>query len=204
MAILEVNSRRINFPENTFLNAKSVIPKLKKNFPLTEFEINEFLINGKKVDINSDHPSLIRPIGKDDIIKIQITHNISPLNHLIFDVSELLNKLLLKINSTSDELKVHGFEQIESSLAKIIEGVDTFIQGISYILTQELKEKIEIEELPIKDLQIHLLSIIKGISTARKNADYIMLTDLLEYELKDNLTQWKILILPILKKQILP
>ena len=41
---------------------------------------------------------------------------------------------------------------------------------------------------------------MKGIESAKNNNDYIMLNDLLEYELADNLTQWKLKILPRLKK----
>ena len=41
---------------------------------------------------------------------------------------------------------------------------------------------------------------IKAINTAFKKNDIVMLQDLLEYELIDNLTQWKIQALPKIKK----
>ena len=56
-------------------------------------------------------------------------------------------------------------------------------------------------ELPIKNLQIHLLSVLKAIETAHNSKDIVMLEDLLEFELKDNLTKWKILVTPALKIQ---
>ena len=52
----------------------------------------------------------------------------------------------------------------------------------------------------IKQLEIHLLSVVKGILTAEKKNDTVMLMDLLEYELKDNLTQWKITAIPQIKR----
>jgi hypothetical protein len=45
-------------------------------------------------------------------------------------------------------------------------------------------------------LKIHLLSLFKAINTAIKTQDHVMLSDLLEYELKDNIMQWKIYVIP--------
>jgi hypothetical protein len=44
------------------------------------------------------------------------------------------------------------------------------------------------------------LSVIKALLPAKEKNDVVMLCDLLEYELIDNLTQWKIKVLPELKK----
>ncbi len=52
----------------------------------------------------------------------------------------------------------------------------------------------------IQKLEIHLLSVMKALLQAKEKNDTIMLCDLLEYELADNLTQWKIKVLPELKK----
>lgn len=52
----------------------------------------------------------------------------------------------------------------------------------------------------IQKLDIHLLSVLKALIPAKEKNDVIMLCDLLEYELVDNLTQWKIKIIPSLKK----
>lgn len=53
-----------------------------------------------------------------------------------------------------------------------------------------------------KTAKIHLLSILKGIKAAHASNDTLMLVDLLEYELKDNLTQWKIRVFPQIKQLI--
>ncbi|MCO4753017.1 MAG: hypothetical protein KC478_00975 [Bacteriovoracaceae bacterium] len=51
-------------------------------------------------------------------------------------------------------------------------------------------------------VKIHLLSILKAIQSASQHQDRVMLADLLEYELQDNLTQWKISAIPLLKQMI--
>ncbi len=53
-----------------------------------------------------------------------------------------------------------------------------------------------------RGVKIHLLSILKAIQSASLSNDKVMLADLLEYELQDNLTQWKISAIPLLKQMI--
>ena len=56
-------------------------------------------------------------------------------------------------------------------------------------------------ELPlIKDSHVHLLFVIKAINQAQHKKDALVLDDLIKYELKDNLTQWKIDLIPQMKR----
>lgn len=88
-----------------------------------------------------------------------------------------------------------------STLIEVIDLMDLYIQLITKIYTV-LRSDLEDENFKtenIKELEIHLLSVLKSILQAREKEDVIMLCDLLEYELIDNLTLWKIQILPELK-----
>lgn len=51
----------------------------------------------------------------------------------------------------------------------------------------------------IKDSHIHLLFIMKGMISAQLKNDILALEELIKYELKDNLTQWKIHLIPQIK-----
>ena len=52
----------------------------------------------------------------------------------------------------------------------------------------------------IKESHIHLLFILKAMNQAHNNEDYTALEELIKYELKDNLTQWKIDLIPQTRK----
>ena len=80
--------------------------------------------------------------------------------------------------------------------------MNIFVQSITYALKNVRDKEDLIKTLPIRDLKIHLLSVMKAIGTAHNAKDYIMLSDLLEYELKDNLTKWKILVMPTINQQL--
>ena len=85
---------------------------------------------------------------------------------------------------------------------EVVDLIDLYIQLISKIyrvIKIDLKGQ-SFKDEGIQKLEIHLLSVIKALLLAKEKNDVIMLCDLLEYELVDNLTQWKIKVLPELKK----
>jgi hypothetical protein len=52
----------------------------------------------------------------------------------------------------------------------------------------------------IKESHIQLLFIMKAINQAQLKSDVLALEELIKYELKDNLTQWKIDLFPQVRK----
>jgi hypothetical protein len=93
-------------------------------------------------------------------------------------------------------------DEANESFVEVIELMDLYIQLVTRVyrvLRTDLKI-INFKDESIQKLEIHLLSVMKALLQAKEKNDTIMLCDLLEYELIDNLTQWKIKILPELKK----
>lgn len=93
-------------------------------------------------------------------------------------------------------------EQANNAFVEVIELMDLYIQLVSrvYRVLRTDLELMSFKDESIQKLEIHLLSVMKALLQAKEKNDTIMLCDLLEYELIDNLTQWKIKILPELKK----
>ena len=118
-------------------------------------------------------------------------------NKIINQLVEITNILPLYIKQTNININNGSLH-----LVKIVDTIELFILGINNI-NQFIKQNMSENDKYNQDLynvKIHLLSIMKGIEGAKNNNDYFMLNDLLEYELTDNLTQWKLKILPRLKK----
>jgi len=93
-------------------------------------------------------------------------------------------------------------EQAQNSFSEVIELMDLYIQLVSkvYRVLRTDLPTINFKDESLQKLEIHLLSVMKALLQAKEKNDTIMLCDLLEYELIDNLTQWKIKVLPELKK----
>jgi hypothetical protein len=84
---------------------------------------------------------------------------------------------------------------------EVIDVLDLYIQLISSIFTTLKRSRPSLlsNNKEVQQLEIHLLSVLKALVPAKERNDIIMLCDLLEYELIDNLTQWKIKAIPNLK-----
>ncbi len=95
-------------------------------------------------------------------------------------------------------------QQVNHTFEKIVEILDLFIQlvsGIQHGLVLNVSGRF-IKSDRVKNLEIHLLYIMKSLVKARKKNDLSMLCDLLKYELIDNLKTWKTLVIPQMKKSI--
>jgi hypothetical protein len=109
-------------------------------------------------------------------------------------ITAQIQKLIGNYNQGNMDLANQNF-------VEVIELMDLYIQLVSRVyrvLRVEMPSMKKDES--IQKLEIHLLSVMKALLQAKEKNDTIMLCDLLEYELADNLTQWKIKVLPELKK----
>lgn len=110
-------------------------------------------------------------------------------------ITSQIQKLTLQYNEGN-------LDAANDAFVEVIELMDLYIQLVSRVY-RVLRTDLEImnfKDESIQKLEIHLLSVMKALLQAKEKNDTIMLCDLLEYELIDNLTQWKIKILPELKK----
>jgi hypothetical protein len=110
-------------------------------------------------------------------------------------ITSQIQKLIVQYN-------LGNVEQANDLFIEVIELMDLYIQLVTKVykvLRTDLKI-MNFKDENLQKLEIHLLSVLKALLQAKEKEDVIMLCDLLEYELIDNLTQWKIKILPELKK----
>ena len=115
------------------------------------------------------------------------------------DYIKILTDKTMRLTSLYQENKA---EEANTEFSEMIDILDLYVQLFSKIhstLKRNFKGAFTHSE-EIQKLDIHLLSVLKALIPAKEKGDIIMLCDLLEYELVDNLTQWKINIVPALKK----
>jgi hypothetical protein len=113
---------------------------------------------------------------------------------------DLLNDIIQQINyieSFSSDKEYFRNLQLSSMSADITKFVE-----LTTLLSKILVTKKKINVPEIKQSHIHLLFVLKGINQAQQKHDSVVLEDLIKYELKDNLTQWKIDIIPLIKRQL--
>jgi CII-binding regulator of phage lambda lysogenization HflD len=113
-----------------------------------------------------------------------------------------IDYIISKISFLVEQINKNELNAANQSLIEVIDLMDLYIQLISkvYQVIRLNQNDQVLQDQNIQKLEIHLLSVIKALLVAKEKNDLVMLCDLLEYELVDNLTQWKIKVLPELKK----
>lgn len=103
-----------------------------------------------------------------------------------------------------DNFLAESFLLTQQLIEKILTDYDSdqmsrFIE-VSSLLSQAILPKGHVLRDHIRNQHIGLLSILKALASAMENQDDLAQEELINYELRDNLTQWKINLLPQLKK----
>ncbi|MFL5783097.1 MAG: hypothetical protein ACJ76H_00725 [Bacteriovoracaceae bacterium] len=111
---------------------------------------------------------------------------------------EFLNQVLTRINQLPQlsEIRAIDLNQYVSSLTMEVGTLVEITTLISQVIQKRYKQTLN----GAKESHVHLLFIMKGINQARQKEDLVALEDLIKYELKDNLTQWKIDLIPQAKR----
>jgi len=118
---------------------------------------------------------------------------------------EAISACLLSIDAIKEKTDIaltsfnkSQFKKFDKQILDILETLDAFVRLSSVIktaLTENYNFSLK-DVSPFLKLQFKLLTILKKISKARKNNDLILLLDLFDYELGQNLEQFKIEVLP--------
>ena len=120
--------------------------------------------------------------------------------------NEYIDYSISKIKELTKTIQAGNAEDANAAFVDFVDLVDLFVQLIDriyFVFKKNNKANAEVTE-NFQKLQIHLLSVMKALLLAREKGDTVMLCDLLEYELTDNLLQWKIKAIPSLKQAANP
>ena len=112
--------------------------------------------------------------------------------------SQYLADILLEIQNFHYSLD-HKEYQANHKLSQLSSEVGHFVE-LTTLLARLVTLRTRVTIPDIKESHIQLLFIFKAMNQAQVKKDNTALEELIKYELKDNLTQWKILFIPQIKK----
>lgn len=194
----------INFDQKSFqrkLDKKISLKELLSQndlMPETSY-LDSVKINNQLLD-NTDNLENIF-ITDQDSIELFTKSKIELAFHLLDSASLFLEMLLNQTEKTSQLYQEQKYQEAKDTFMELTDTLSLFIELITNVhrsLRVETNYKLS-NGFTIHQLQIHLLSILKAISSSFSKEDTIVLYDLIEHELLDNLKQWKINVIPELK-----
>ncbi len=127
------------------------------------------------------------PSYNQDFLQNTIGLTLEFLSDIIFDIQ------------TIGEFKADKEFYWNRKITKLTTDVSQFVE-LTTLLSRIIMSRQQLTIAGIKESHIHLLFVMKGMNQAQLKQDYVALEELIKYELKDNLTQWKIDLIPKTKK----
>lgn len=127
--------------------------------------------------------------------------NSSELAEIKLLIYTTLQETLDSLGKSIDELKQKPLADYpESDVITIIERTRQFVIFAKYCgdFLKQTSSSTEIREEMVK-IKLHLLSVLRSLVESVRAKDKIAAHDLLTEELRDNLTMWKIKVLPMLR-----
>ena len=202
MATIEFNQEKKNINTQSIRTVAELIPSIKSNYLSKNEYLSRLFINGEEVNSKNQSLFLQKDLEEKDLVQFKVANSKNILLETIDELPEYIDSLIQRIELAVELSNKQELALAEGVLTEIVGKIDAFIQLItevhrSLIILSE--QKLESGKT-IKELEIHLLSITKALLVARKRKDLVMLIDLLDYELKDNLTQWKITVMPQIRR----
>ena len=201
MLEIQINGRSVQHNFSHTQNVYELLPLIKKSYLKNNEIILDLCINRQRVFVKNKNELCNLDISCVSDISLWTSKNYEVILETVNAMPGYINNINEKISLAVLFYSKDQCNLGDSLLEDIIENLDVFVQLISNIhqgLTVASDTRLE-GKSTIKELEIHLLSILKAIIRAKQLGDKIMLTDLLEYELNANLTQWKISAIPHIK-----
>jgi hypothetical protein len=186
-------------------NENSTVDQLVEELMIQEGRSNDILtsisLDGREVQI-SETNEFNRKIGDFKNIDITFQSTLDLAFEALDSAQGFVEEVAQSIRQLAGFYQAGKTNEANLAFAETIERLDLFVQLMARI---HLSFKSGIGEGyrkldSMQTLEIHLLSVLKALLPAKEKEDIIMLCDLLEYELIDNLTQWKIKVIPELKQ----
>jgi hypothetical protein len=111
---------------------------------------------------------------------------------------EFLSDIISDIQSIG-EFKAENEYFWNRNVTKLTSDISQFVE-LTTLFSKIVMSRKNVTIAGIKENHIQLLFVMKAMNQAQLKQDYVALEELIKYELKANLTQWKIDLIPQTKK----
>jgi hypothetical protein len=162
--------------------------------------ISALKLDNKFVDIDASDTRQTAVVNINSL-EIEISSLSSLISKNISNAEDYLKKLIPGIQKASELFHSGNEQEASKFFLNIVDGIEWFSQVIDAVLNVigENSASLCFNKKSILDRKQQLLELITQLVNANKNKDWVLLADLLEYEILPYYKEWE-LILPELKQ----
>ena len=162
--------------------------------------IDKLLLNGQPIEPDAEK-TRSTPITEIETLEIEITTILDILNKNITNVEDYLKKLIPGIEKTAELFQMGNDQEASQLFVKIVDGIEWVSQVFNEILKALMTDPntILLNGKTIQDRHNTLIDLTNQLLEAHKNKDWVLVADLLEYEIAPYYKEWQEII-PQLRK----
>jgi len=202
MAQITINNQNFNHSLDSQTTLNDVLDQIIQQFAGQEKVVTNITVDGQSLNQENEEEHLQRPASNFTDVDFTVISSLDLAFEALDDCSGYIDNVINKITKLTALYNENKPNEANQLFSEVIEIMDLFVQLMTKIhstIRRQHPEQLKSNKT-LQDLEIHLLSVMRALLPAKEKEDIIMLCDLLEYELVDNLTQWKIKAIPELKK----
>jgi hypothetical protein len=202
MTMVAINSKTLNDQFQNCATINEVISELIDTSQNEEGVITGVKLDGHLYDTFERKDLLATTLNQYEAVEFVTQTNLELASEALDSCNDYINLGATKITEIVEIYAGNETQQANEHFSEIVDIIDGFIQLMSHI-TRTIKDygpEDFVKSQEMTQLELHLLSSLKALVPAKEKEDIIMVCDLLEYELLDNLIQWKEKVIPTLKE----
>ena len=124
-------------------------------------------------------------------LELEISTLADMINKNIENADAYLIRLIPGIEKSVELFRIGNEQEANKFFVKIVDGIDWFSQVLDIILTaKEISPETVFEGKSIQDRRTNLVGLTQQMVDANKNQDWVLLADLLEYEILPYYQEW--------------
>jgi len=124
-------------------------------------------------------------------LEVEISTLADMINKNIENADAYLIRLIPGIEKSVELFRIGNEQEANKFFVKIVDGIDWFSQVLDIILTaKEISPETVFEGKSIQDRRTSLVDLTQQMVDANKNQDWVLLADLLEYEILPYYQEW--------------
>ena len=124
-------------------------------------------------------------------LELEISTLADMINKNIENADAYLIRLIPGIEQSVELFRIGNEQEANKFFVKIVDGIDWFSQVLDIILTaKEISPETVFEGKSIQDRRTSLVGLTQQMVDANKNQDWVLLADLLEYEILPYYQEW--------------
>jgi hypothetical protein len=204
---IQVNDENLALDLSDVTDLASLVKKIKS----AKFEPGELIVSltvdGERMDVGALETEG-NPTSVSEISSVQIATIKRPFEkaaELLRGMGEYLGRLSEGVGGVADKFRIGSEEEANTLLGKALDGLGVFtelLETVKHLSKTDLSAIVDETGEILSGKETRLLKALKDLEAAQVNKDWVLVADILEYDVAPLIGEWRKL-LPLVERELL-